>query len=147
MKKLVCVVMLIVLGVSVVCAGCNSDSRRYAKVSGTVTINGQPLSRGTIQFVPVADGYDGGGKIVLGKFVANVPFGECKVNISGELFDDVDENGNPKNSTKIIVDGFEQTKEPKPKFIVPPKYASDSPLRAEVKKSGDNTLAFEIKPE
>ncbi|MDR1291202.1 MAG: hypothetical protein LBK06_08375 [Planctomycetaceae bacterium] len=141
MKKLVCVVMLIVLVVGV---GCNRDSRRYAKVSGTVTIDGQPLSRGTIQFVPVADGYDGGGVIVQGKFTASVPFGECKVNVSGEFFEDADENGNPRSAKKAVVDGFEQTVEPNPKFTVPPKYTSDSPLRADVKKSGDNSFSFDV---
>ncbi|MDR1478595.1 MAG: hypothetical protein LBJ00_06600 [Planctomycetaceae bacterium] len=141
MKKLVCIVMLIVLAV---CVGCNRDARRYASVSGTVTINGQPLSRGTIQFVPVADGYDGGGTIVQGKFTASVPFGECKVNISGEFFDDADENGNPRSTKKSVVNGVEQIDEPNAKFTVPPRYVSDSPLLAEVKTSGDNSFSFDV---
>jgi hypothetical protein len=125
-------------------SSCRSESHNYAEVFGTVTLENKPLSRGSIQFVPVNDGYDGGGTIINGKFTAKVPLGECKVNINGDLFTETDEKGNPIGA-KTVSDGtFEQIIEPKPLHTVPNRYWFDTPLRATVTKYKGETFDFSL---
>jgi hypothetical protein len=110
-----------------------------------VTLEGEPLSRGNIQFVPINGGYDGGGQIINGKFTAKVPFGECKVNINGEQFAKTDDKGNPVD-TKIEFDGpFERIIEPKPLRIVPKHYWFDTPFRVTVTKGKKEPFDFSLK--
>jgi hypothetical protein len=61
-------------------AGCGS---REGNVSGEVTLNGQPLKEGLIRFVPV-DGNtpSADARIENGKFSANVPAGEKRIEIT-----------------------------------------------------------------
>jgi hypothetical protein len=63
-------------------AGC-SDNAELGTVAGIVTLDGQPLAKGEIRFVP-ADGQSAtaGAAIAEGKFTASVPPGEKKVQIS-----------------------------------------------------------------
>jgi hypothetical protein len=63
-------------------AGC-SEQADQATVTGTVTLDGQPLAAGEIRFAP-ADGQSStaGATISEGKFTASVPPGEKKVQIS-----------------------------------------------------------------
>lgn len=63
-------------------AGCSADTKR-GTVSGTVTLDGQPLKSGTIRFVP-ADGQTAtaDGAITDGKYSATVPPGEKRVSVS-----------------------------------------------------------------
>jgi hypothetical protein len=63
-------------------AGCSDDSGK-ATISGTVTLDGQPLKDGTIRFVPV-DGQTPTAEAVItdGQFSVEVPHGEKQVSIS-----------------------------------------------------------------
>jgi hypothetical protein len=125
-------------------SGCRSESHTYAEVSGTITLAGKPLSRGSIQFVPVNGNYDGGGTIINGKFTAKVPLGECKVNINGDLFAETDEKGNSVDA-KTVSDGpFERIIEQKPLHTVPNRYWFDTPLRANVTKYKGETFDFSL---
>ena len=62
-------------------AGC--DASKFAEVSGTVTVDGKPVSAGSITFLPV-DGLTptAGGQIKDGKYSVKVPVGPMKVTIS-----------------------------------------------------------------
>jgi hypothetical protein len=101
-------------------------------------------SRGSIQFVPLEGGYDGGGSIINGHFTARVPFGECKVNINGEQFAGTDDKGDPVDA-KIVSDGpFERIIEPKPLRTVPNRYWFDTPLRANVTKGKGEIFDFSL---
>jgi hypothetical protein len=66
----------------VAAAGCgNADSKR-GTVQGTVTVNGKPPAAGAIAFTPVSGAAPtAGGKIVDGKYSAEVPIGLAKVAI------------------------------------------------------------------
>src|SRR5205807_8289434 len=72
----------IVLGVVVV-AGCSAKSNR-GTVSGSVTLDGQPLKAGIIRFMPI-DGKTPTADTAItdGKFKASVPPGDKKISISG----------------------------------------------------------------
>ena len=62
-------------------SGCSADSKHGA-VSGTVTLDGQAIKTGVIRFVPV-DGRTATADAAIadGKFTANVPPGEKRVEI------------------------------------------------------------------
>jgi hypothetical protein len=63
-------------------AGCTGDSK-HGTVSGTVTLDGQPLVKGTISFIPTTgDTSSADALIVDGKFSQVVPVGEKRVTIS-----------------------------------------------------------------
>jgi hypothetical protein len=71
-------------GVVVVCAlmaGC--EDSKVAEVTGTVTVDGEPVAAGSITFFP-ADGQapTAGTQITDGKYTAKVPIGVMKVSIS-----------------------------------------------------------------
>jgi hypothetical protein len=74
--------LLAVCFVSPAAHGCSSDSEK-GTVSGTVTLDGQPLPSGLIRFVPV-DGQTptADATITDGEFSAEVPIGEKQVSIS-----------------------------------------------------------------
>jgi len=68
--------------VTIAAAGCSSDSGK-GTVSGTVTLDGQPLKNGLIHFVPV-DGQTPTAEAIIadGEFSAEVTVGEKQVSIS-----------------------------------------------------------------
>jgi hypothetical protein len=80
--KLQMVWLLAVCSVSMAAYGCSSDSSKGA-VSGTVTLDGQPLQSGLIRFVPV-DGQTPTADAIItdGEFSVEVPVGEKRVSIS-----------------------------------------------------------------
>jgi hypothetical protein len=80
--KLQIVWLLAACFVSLAAGGCSSDSSK-GTVSGTVTLDGQPLPSGLIRFVPV-DGRtpSADATITDGEFSAEVPIGEKQVSIS-----------------------------------------------------------------
>jgi hypothetical protein len=68
----------------IACAGCGPGEQ--TTVSGTVTLNGQPLAKGIISFSGESSGAGtGGGSIVNGKYtVKDLPPGKYHVHIAGE---------------------------------------------------------------
>ena len=80
--KLRIVWLLAFCSVSLAAHGCSSDSSK-GSVSGTVTLDGQPLQSGLIRFVPV-DGQTPTAEATItdGEFSAEVPVGEKQVSIS-----------------------------------------------------------------
>lgn len=68
--------------ISLVAHGCSSDSSK-GTVTGTVTLDGQPLQSGLIRFVP-ADGQTPTAEATItdGEFTAQVPVGEKRISIS-----------------------------------------------------------------
>ena len=66
----------------VVAAGCSGSGP--ATIDGTVTLNGEPLKEGSVRFVPVdaTAGGTTGATIKDGKFSAEVPLGQMRVEIS-----------------------------------------------------------------
>lgn len=75
------VMLCLALGLS---AGC-SGGEAVGTVTGQVTLDGQPMKKGLIRFVP-ADGKSSGvgADVVDGKYTAQVPVGEVKVEITAD---------------------------------------------------------------
>ncbi|MDO4587291.1 MAG: hypothetical protein Q4C95_08345 [Planctomycetia bacterium] len=74
----------LIIALSLICLGCGSGNK-MVKVNGTITLNGEPIPKGTIQFIPV-DGNtsEGGGLIEDGKYTVNVEPGEKIVRVRGK---------------------------------------------------------------
>ncbi len=69
------------MGVLALCIGCGPESKMI-KVSGTVSVDGEPAKSGSISFIPT-DGMTAttGGVIADGKYSCEAPLGESKVEI------------------------------------------------------------------
>ena len=74
--------LIVICGILVAAFGCASDSGK-GTLTGTVTLDGQPLQNGLIRFVPV-DGQTATAEATItdGEFIAEVPLGEKRVSIS-----------------------------------------------------------------
>jgi hypothetical protein len=115
-------------------AGCGGSQGR---VSGQVTLDGQPLTKGDISFSPVADGVVASGQIDSGGNYS------LKVGTSAAI---------PPGSYRVTVVAVEpvaptpEHPEPLPTLLTPKKYnnPATSELSAEV-KAGSNTFNFDLK--
>jgi len=83
MKRLTCYGVTVALLLTMTLAGC-SEARNELEVTGKVTLEGEPIPRGTITFL-AADGSTpvGGGVIQEGTYTAKVPPGEKIVLVLG----------------------------------------------------------------
>lgn len=127
-------VLLLALGCLVVgLAGCGSG----ASISGTVTLDNQPVEMGAISFLPMdgKEGARGGASIENGKYTVPaekaLPPGKYKVEIRW-----------PKKTGKKIPNEdmpMDETKE-----AIPPQYNSKSTLTVEL-TSGQNEKNFDLK--
>ncbi|MCA9234112.1 MAG: hypothetical protein KC485_07280 [Gemmatimonadetes bacterium] len=72
---------LIALGIAAaVVSGC--DDPTVGIISGSVTVDGQPVETGSIAFFPTGgDAFTAGGVIAGGQYSARVPLGELRVEI------------------------------------------------------------------
>lgn len=128
----------------IVClAGCGTDRQQgdglvREAVSGTVTLDGQPLGGASIQFVPIDPNAPGGtsGEIEKGKFVIEGDrgpvAGSYRVMISSRMGAAVDASQPPGDA-------------PAPKKDpIPPRYNTKTDLKAEVKAGVANTYEFPL---
>jgi hypothetical protein len=115
-------------------AGCSADTE-HGTVTGTVTLDGQPLQNGIIHFVP-ADGRTATADepIADGKFSIKVPVGEKKVSISApkvtgkrKMYD------TPDSPTVDVVEE-----------LLPPQYNRQSTLTLTV-KPGKQEQTYDLK--
>ena len=102
-----------------------STGPQVATVTGEVTLDGQPIKDGRISFTPVdGQGQTGGAEIKDGKFTAEVPLANMKVQINGNKvvgkFKAYDTPESP------VMDQIVE--------LVPPKYNVNSELTLDVKK-------------
>ena len=134
------------LGCCAMLGGCNEPTDRHA-LQGTVTLDGQPLAAGGIDFFPLQGtrGPTAGGQIVDGSFYI-APGGGTKVGTfrvlitasrktgkqvsdpTAEMIDPEIENG--------MVDAYEQ--------YIPARYNKQSELTAEVIVDGQNVFKFDL---
>ena len=128
--------LLLALSVCFVLSGCGGPDNR-AKVSGTVTLNGEPLATGSISFVP-AEGNTGpssGGAIADGKYSVpgdkGVAIGKNRVSIKSSK----------KTGRKINIgrDGLED------EWVqaIPAKYNKQSEIVRDI-QPGSNRLDFNL---
>ena len=128
-----------VLGLVVGCSQ-SSDELPREPVSGTVTLDGQPLSNGAITFIPETGVGGGGGTITDGAFSIGregglVP-GKYKVAIyASEKTAETtkpDQVGGTKKESKVA------------KELIPTKYNAQTELSAEIQKGGTRDLKFDL---
>ena len=108
----------------VVLAGC-SGQKPMGTVEGTVTFNSQPLEQGLIRFVPVdGNSQTADATITGGKFTANVPVGDVRVEITApKVVGQTKMYNTPDSPT---VDRIEE--------LIPPKYNVSSELKMTIPK-------------
>jgi len=126
--------LLLCLAVLQLLAGCAKEPPT-GTVTGEVTLDGQPLKDGRIQFTPL-DGQSqpGGATIVDGQFTAKVPVAKMKVEI----------NGNKVIGKKKAYDTPESPWMDEVVELVPPKYNINSELTLDV-QPGDQPAKYELK--
>lgn len=127
--------------------GCSGgDDLPRQKVSGTITLNGQPLESGSIQFQPAADAdaagaVSGGGALISsGRYAIErdkgLTPGKYKVLIFSHAGTEVDESEPPGESVA-------QTKVPTER--IPREYNEATTLTAQVSKEKENILNYDLK--
>ena len=134
MFQLLCRLLLCV-GVALLFAGCANEPPT-GMITGEVTMDGQPLEDGRIQFTPL-DGQSqpGGATVAQGKFTAKVPVTKMKVEI----------NGNKRTGRKIkAYDTPESPLMDEIVELVPPKYNINSDVTLDV-KPGPQEVKYELK--
>jgi hypothetical protein len=127
-------------------AGCGqqTDGPLREAVSGSVSLDGQPLPDGLIQLIPTSarEGTVSGAVVKDGKFSIErqkgLAPGEYRVVInSGGRGGDVPK---PLEEAPGLLDASNT-----PKDLIPPQYNTNSTLKAEVKASAPNTFDFSLK--
>ncbi|AGA25519.1 hypothetical protein [Singulisphaera acidiphila] len=125
--------------------GCGTDSSAPADpytrvaVAGTVTLDGNPLSEGTIQLDPAADtkGPTAAGEIHQGKFAIDKTqgpvAGKYLVRISGRPIVKISEGTQPGGTPKVTPDP------------VPSQFNTKSKLETDVPADGSSNLEFALK--
>jgi hypothetical protein len=130
------------LTLSLACAGCGAgDELPRQAVSGTVTLNGQPLELGIIQFRPssAVEPVPAGAEIKGGAFT--IPRDEGPTPGNYRVF--INSSGPKKALTKAETSG-----EKMPGILpdlIPAKYNSESTLTAKVAADKPNTYDFSLK--
>lgn len=114
--------LLVVLGF-----GCQPDP--FTDVSGTVTLDGNPLADGELIFLaPDNSATPSTGPIVEGKFKFRATYGLKKVQVNAT-----------KDTGRKEMDGW-----PIRESILPERYNTKTELTAEVKKSDKNEFTFTL---
>jgi hypothetical protein len=118
---------MIVLMVAVCLVGCGRPEVELGSVTGTVTLDGKPLSNAFVQFVPSRGGRAAGG--------ATDETGHYELDYSAQ------DKGALVGTAKVLI----STGDPESgrKEMVPPRYNRNTDLTAEV-GPGANVLDFEL---
>jgi hypothetical protein len=130
---------LVLAAVGSMAAGCSQSSDELPRepVSGMVTLDGESLASGTIQFSPDGGAGSGaGGQIQDGQFSISRELGlvpgkyKVAINAAGK-----------RNQTKTNEPGKRSGFAPE---LIPSQYNSKTTLSAEVKKGGSSDLKYEL---
>jgi len=119
-------------------AGCDSESNR-SSLEGTVTLNGQPLTEGSIALRPLPGtrGPTAGGKITNGTFAILPEHGTFAGTFRVEITASRKTGTQTKDAVLgIMVDDYER--------IIPDRYNRQSELTAEVTEDGPNHFEFTL---
>lgn len=130
MYRLMCQWMPQLMLLIVLVSGC-SKGKPMGDVRGKVTLNGEPLAQGAVQFVPVnGDTPTTGGVIRDGAFQVEVPVAKQRVKISSNV---VDKEKTPPNATadQIVMKSL------------PAKYNTHSDITLDV-VSGANEVEYKL---
>ncbi|HMO85772.1 MAG TPA: hypothetical protein PKC18_12730 [Lacipirellulaceae bacterium] len=117
--------------------GCGNRTGRQ-EVSGTVTIDGQPLQRGEISLRPVEKGPSAAGRIQNGQFTLDSRKGPLPGAYTVTI-ESYEETGR-----MIALVDSPGTKVPELRQSIPARYNDQTELRIEVTSSGRNEFNFEL---
>jgi hypothetical protein len=120
-------VVLLVLSASI---GCGKSEPQPVPVSGTVSLDGHPLTEGFLYFKTIETGAVERFDIAAGEFQGKALAGTRRVEIY---------SNRPKT---VIIDGAPVEV---PDNVVHPSYNTESTLTAEVTPEGPNRFTFEVK--
>ncbi|MDB5313076.1 MAG: carboxypeptidase regulatory-like protein [Gemmataceae bacterium] len=139
----------IVLALAPLLAGCGKENP--VKVSGTVTLKGQPVEGASVQFVPVAGGgrpaagttqTDGGFSLTTFQDKDGALPGEYKVVV---VYNPPVRTGPAENTEQGMKQAMqlqEKAKKEKPKYVIPAAYShpSSTPVNQSVPADGPVTI-------
>ena len=146
---------LVLFASAAVLSGCGGDPSKpkLGRVSGTVTYNGKPVTRGVVSFVPIGGpgattGQSAAGEINSGGSYTLTTFDPGDGAVLGEhnvLVQSREENPALEGKGMPIPDAKGQVNIPQAKSLVPEKYATTekSPLKFTVKE-GSNVINIEL---
>jgi hypothetical protein len=132
-------ILLSICGLTLL-AGCGGDPMGRQAVSGTVTLNNQPLDQGRIHFAPAGKGpTESGATIENGKYRIPINSGLVPGTYKVSIFS-YDQKGAKVQSEEVPGDpGNTQFKE-----RIPARYNAKTTLTAEVKSAGPNVFDFKL---
>ncbi len=118
-------------------SGCGKGEQ-FQSVSGSVTVDGQPLKKGIITFYAIGEGSTSGGEVIDGSYALPADRGpspgKYRVEITGSR---------PTGKTEFDID-LKKKVDIEEQFL-PPKYHVKSELTAEVVATGENKFDFSLK--
>jgi len=123
--------------------GCGSGGiPGHKAVSGTVTLDGQPLDQGLIQFQPQGSGgVNGSARIEAGKYAlpegGGLPVGSYKVAISS--------TNAPAATSSDPMEAMNQAGKAKAVERIPAQYNVKTTLTATVTEEGEQVFPFDLK--
>jgi hypothetical protein len=131
----VCIVLASLLSAG--CGGATEGPALYP-VTGTVTLNGEPIEEGRIQFrEQEGDRRAFSGQIVDGEYSLEAEPGSMDVQIyASRIVPGKFDTSNPDDDPQPVGEMY-----------IPEKYNSRTTLTAEVSASGDNNIPFELTSE
>jgi hypothetical protein len=120
--------------------GCGGGPADLHAVTGTVTLDGAPIQKGSIGFEPVSDERTGGGAVIAdGKFsipqAHGLPVGKFRVVVHAAA--PGSQSGAPSNA-------LPGEAPPPPKELIPPEWNEASTHTIEVTKQGPYVFPIEI---
>ena len=117
--------------ICLILCGCGSsrDPKRY-HVSGTVTLDGQPMAEGVVRFATFATGVNESFDIKEGKFTGMAADGERRVEIHLLKAMPIEAPGGVKGEIR--------------RNVLPTRYSTNSKLTAKVTPEGPNEFKFEV---
>lgn len=125
------------------CSGGGGDDKPREPVSGTVTLDGQPLPEGVIHFLPAGGAGEAiasaTGKIENGRF--SIPREQGPV--PGSYKVSIGHTDQPEGRVKIDLKKIAK-KAAGAKELIPAKYNSQTTLKAEIPKGGKSDLNFPL---
>ena len=118
-------------------AGCGGDPLGRQPVSGTVSVNGAPLEKGTVNFQPIEKGIGSGGRVEGGKYAIarkdGLPVGKYRVTI----------NAPTPGSAQADANAPPGEPPPPPQELIPEDWNTKSEHTVDI-TSGKNEHNFEV---
>lgn len=135
--------LTIVAGLSLSLVGCSDNGPARVPVSGKVTLNGKPLSWGSIMFVPEGgtSGPKSGAEVINGEFTVDRKNGPVVGKLRVQIRNDRHQETLATQEALPIVPPSDNKESEPP---IPPRYNHHSELVIETSASEDNYFEFEL---